>query len=210
MPAGRSSRRTARRGSSSPRSAATRSCARSTPTSTRLLGPVALLEGRPRERHARVPGRPSPLPGRGISVKLDDRCARGFCLPKDAKASATKVAHMAWNSTGTKVAVLVGDDVHVFDAASKAHESIVLDPRRQGRDQRPDRGPLGRRHALRRGRGPGAVLGGVGVQARWHAAVGPIEAIGGKDEQADVDPRRLVLAARQEPRRGRRAGHSRR
>jgi hypothetical protein len=61
--------------------------------------------------------------GRGISVLLDDRCARGFCLPKDAKAPASKIARMAWNGDGSKVAVLVGDDLHIYDASSKAHES---------------------------------------------------------------------------------------
>ncbi len=66
--------------------------------------------------------KPSPIPGRGFSVQLDDRCARGYCLPKDAKADA-KIAHMAWNPDGTKVAVNVGDEIHLFDAASKARES---------------------------------------------------------------------------------------
>ncbi|MDB4953320.1 MAG: hypothetical protein JWO36_889 [Myxococcales bacterium] len=66
---------------------------------------------------------PAPLPGHNLDVMLDDRCARGFCLPKEAKAPAAKIAHMAWNLDGTKVAVLIGDDVHLFDGASKAHES---------------------------------------------------------------------------------------
>lgn len=89
---------------------------------TRLLGPVAcwkidLASG----SLVYQPG--AVLPGRGISVLLDDRCARGFCLPKDAKAPSTKIARMAWNGDHSKVSVLVGDDVHVYDAASKAHES---------------------------------------------------------------------------------------
>jgi hypothetical protein len=66
---------------------------------------------------------PSPLPGRGIAVQLDDRCARGFCLPKDAKVPTDPVAFMTWNLDNSKVAVLAGDNVHIFDAASKAHES---------------------------------------------------------------------------------------
>lgn len=89
---------------------------------TRLLGPVGcwkvdLASG----ALAYMPS--APLPGRGMSVLLDDRCARGFCLPKDAKAPSTKIARMAWNGEGSKVAVLVGDDLHVYDASSKAHES---------------------------------------------------------------------------------------
>ncbi len=89
---------------------------------TRLLGPVAcwkvdLASGALSYQPAAV------LPGRGISVLLDDRCARGFCLPKDAKAPSTKIARMAWNGDNSKAAVLVGDDVHVYDASSRAHES---------------------------------------------------------------------------------------
>lgn len=66
---------------------------------------------------------PAPLPGRGIAVQLDDHCARGFCLPKDAKLPSDPVAFMTWNLDNSKVAVLAGDNVHIFDAATKAHES---------------------------------------------------------------------------------------
>jgi hypothetical protein len=65
----------------------------------------------------------SGLPGRGLSVMFDDRCARGYCLPKDAQVPTNPVALMAWNLDGSKVAVLSGDNVHIFDASSKAHES---------------------------------------------------------------------------------------
>jgi hypothetical protein len=64
----------------------------------------------------------APLPGGSLTVKLDDRCAHGYCLPKDAKVSGN-TAILSSNIDGTKVAVLVGDDIHIFDAASKAHES---------------------------------------------------------------------------------------
>lgn len=63
---------------------------------------------------------PSPLPGRGFPVRIDDGCARGFCLPEDAAAGST--AHIAWHPSGGKVAVLAGDDVHLFEVASKSHE----------------------------------------------------------------------------------------
>lgn len=87
----------------------------------RLLGPVAcwkvdVLTG----GLTYQPGKA--LPGRGISVKVDDRCARGFCLPKDAKGDA-KIAHMVWSPDGSKVAVNFGDDILIYDAASKARES---------------------------------------------------------------------------------------
>jgi hypothetical protein len=92
---------------------------------TRLLGPVACWTV---AVSGDAPGAlayqtPTPLPGRGLAVMLDDRCARGFCLPKDAKLPTDAVALMTWNLEGSKVAVLAGDDVHIFNAASKAHES---------------------------------------------------------------------------------------
>jgi hypothetical protein len=85
----------------------------------RLLGPVAcwkldVTSGKLEYRN------PEPLPGRGFTVKLDGKCARGYCLPTAPKATT---AHMARNIDGTKVAVLVDDQVHLFDGASKAHES---------------------------------------------------------------------------------------
>jgi hypothetical protein len=87
----------------------------------RLLGPVAcwivdLGTGELKYQ------KPAPLPGHGFAVKLDDRCARGYCLPKDAKVDA-KIGHIVWSPEGTKVAVNVGDEIHLFDAASKARES---------------------------------------------------------------------------------------
>lgn len=88
----------------------------------RLLGPVGCWKVKLDDGTLAYQA-PTPIPGRGISVKLDDRCARGFCLPKDAKVPGDKIAHMAWNADGSKVAVLAGDDVHLFDAGTKAHES---------------------------------------------------------------------------------------
>lgn len=65
---------------------------------------------------------PEALPGRGFPVSLDGKCARGYCVPAEAKSDAT-TGHIAWDAEGKKVAVLVGDDVHLFDAGSKDHES---------------------------------------------------------------------------------------
>lgn len=92
---------------------------------TRLLGPIgcwsiAVSGDNP---GAMTYQAPTSLPGRGLAVMLDDHCARGFCLPKDAKLPADPVALMAWNLEGSKVAVLAGDDVHIFNAQTKAHES---------------------------------------------------------------------------------------
>jgi hypothetical protein len=89
---------------------------------TRLLGPVGCwtIDVRTGELSYQAP---APLPGRGIAVMFDDRCARDYCLPKDGKVPADPVALMAWNLDGSKVAVLAGDTVHIFDASSRAHES---------------------------------------------------------------------------------------
>lgn len=88
---------------------------------SRLLGPVGcwtvdLASG------ALAYKSPAPLPGHALPVNLDDRCARGYCLPKDAKAPPTKMVSLAWNAEGSKVALLAGDDLHLFDAGTKAHE----------------------------------------------------------------------------------------
>jgi hypothetical protein len=85
----------------------------------RLLGPIAcwkldVTSGKLEYKD------PAPLPGRGFDVLLDGKCARGYCLPNPPTG---KVAHMAHNLDNTKVAVLADDEVHLFNAESKAHES---------------------------------------------------------------------------------------
>jgi hypothetical protein len=62
------------------------------------------------------------VPGRGMRVPLEAQCARGYCIPKEAKVE-NKDALIAWSLDGKKVAVLAGEDVHLFDAESKEHES---------------------------------------------------------------------------------------
>ncbi|HEY0194804.1 MAG TPA: hypothetical protein VGC42_27010 [Kofleriaceae bacterium] len=89
---------------------------------TRLLGPVACWAIDVRSGGLTYQAA-APLPGRGMSVMIDDHCARGYCLPKDAKVPTDPVALISWNTDGSKVAVLAGDNVHIFDAASKNHES---------------------------------------------------------------------------------------
>ncbi|HET7501125.1 MAG TPA: hypothetical protein VFK02_08985 [Kofleriaceae bacterium] len=89
---------------------------------TRLLGPVGCWNIDVRTGGLTYQP-PAPLPGRGLSVLFDDRCARGFCLPGDAKVPTDSVALVAWNLEGSKVAVLAADAVHIFDAQTKAHES---------------------------------------------------------------------------------------
>lgn len=65
----------------------------------------------------------APLPNHNVDAALVDRCARGFCLPEDAKLGDASVAHLSWNNDASKVAVLVGDDLHLFEASTKAHRS---------------------------------------------------------------------------------------
>jgi hypothetical protein len=92
---------------------------------TRLLGPVGCwnIEVAGPKAGALAYQAAGPLPGRGFAVMFDDRCARGFCLPKEGKVPGDTAALMAWNLEGSKVAVLAADTVHIFDASSKAHES---------------------------------------------------------------------------------------
>ncbi len=95
-------------------------CATDTQES-RLLGPIACwkvnLAATP---IGLVPTEAAPLPGRGIGVGLDGKCARAYCLPE---AVDSKTAFMSWSLDGSKVAVLAGGKVHLFDAATKAHQS---------------------------------------------------------------------------------------
>jgi hypothetical protein len=89
---------------------------------SRLLGPIAcwkvdLAEG------GLVYQAANPLPGRSLAVKLDGHCARGFCLPKEAKLPASGIVHMAWNEDGSKAAMVAGDEVHLFDGTARARES---------------------------------------------------------------------------------------
>ena len=89
---------------------------------SRLIGPVAcwkidLGDGSLAYQAANA------LPGRSLSVKLDDRCARGYCIPKDAKLPEDKIVHMANSPDGSKVVVISGDDAHIFDASARSRES---------------------------------------------------------------------------------------
>jgi len=123
---------------------------------------------------------PEALPGRGFWVGLDDKCARGFCLPKDAKADGKVL--IAWEAEGSKVAVLAGDDVHLFDGGSKEHTSSF--------PIRGDKGATGEAIGLY------FANATVAVEAKEEAvsslfmfkadgtAQGPVLALGGKEEKA--------------------------
>lgn len=124
---------------------------------------------------------PAPLPGGDLEVTFHDGCARGFCLPKEAKASGD-VAHLSWNLDGSKVAMLVGDDVHLFDAGTKAHDSSF--------SVRGDKGLSNNPVALHYVGDTIFVEGADDgpYSAVWAfkqdgSAVGPINALGGKQEK---------------------------
>jgi len=125
---------------------------------------------------------PSPMPGRGFAVMFDDRCARGYCLPKDAKVPADPVALMAWSRDSTKVAVLAADTVHIFDAASKAHESSF--------SIRGDKGVASEPTAMQWNRDAIFIEASDGTTSPVYVfktdgtPVGAIEALGGRDKAA--------------------------
>ncbi len=89
---------------------------------SRLLGPVACWKVGIGDGSL-VYQPPAVLPGRSVAVKLDDRCARGYCIPKDAKMPEDKIVHMATSPDNSKVVVVAGDDAHIFDAAGRSRES---------------------------------------------------------------------------------------
>jgi hypothetical protein len=152
----------------------------------RLLGPVACWNvelsgpeaGKLTYRDAAQDA--LPLPGRGIAVMFDDRCARGYCVPREAAIPTDQVALMARNLEGTKVAVLSGDDLHIFDASSKAYElSFSI---------RGDKGVASSPTAIHWNGDAIFVEASDGTTSPvWMfkpdgTAVGPIEALGGKDK----------------------------
>jgi hypothetical protein len=110
---------------------------------------------------------------------MDDRCARGFCLPANATVPGDKMAHIVWSPDGSKVGVLAGDQVHLFDANSKAHTAEF--------SIRGDKGVTGDPASIRWVNDAlfveGADSGSVWVFKQDGAPVGGIEVLGGKAGQ---------------------------
>ena len=123
------------------------------------------------------------LPGGNVDVNLDDHCARGFCLPKEAKVAGTGPAHMSWNLDGTKVAVLVGDEVHVFDASSKAHETTFSVRGDKGLTNDPLAVHFVGDTIFVEGADQGPYSAVWAFKAADGSPVGPINALGGKEEK---------------------------
>jgi hypothetical protein len=94
---------------------------------SRLIGPVACWDIDPKAEKLTYRA-PTPLPGRGFPVRLDDRCARGYCLPEDALIPAPPIVHIAWSHGGDKVAVAIPGsepEIHIFIAADKTHVATI-------------------------------------------------------------------------------------
>src|SRR5215468_5046272 len=73
--------------------------------------PPETEEDRERKRHAEA-----------LAIVPD----KSSCLPTQLKsptAPRLELAVIAWNLDSTKVAVLAGDDLHIFNAQTKAHET---------------------------------------------------------------------------------------
>lgn len=144
----------------------------------RLLGPVGcwkvdLASGKLEYKA------PEPLPARGFSVMLEGKCARGYCLPSEPSSS---IVSFAKNLDGKKVAILAGDDVHIFDAESKAHESSFSVRGDKGVTNDPKAVHfLGERIVVEGAdQGPYAAAWVFKIDG---AAVGPITMLGAKDNK---------------------------
>ncbi|HVK85724.1 MAG TPA: hypothetical protein VM513_16510 [Kofleriaceae bacterium] len=154
-------------------------CANDTDAS-RLLGPVAcwkvdLASGSLAYKE------PAPLPGRSLTVRLDDNCARGFCLPSAAKAPDDGVVHIAWSLDGSKVAVLAGDDLHLFANDSRAHEKSFSIRGDKGVTNNPTAVHWVGDMVFVEGVDEGPSAGVWAFKAEDGSPVGAIEAIGSKD-----------------------------
>lgn len=144
----------------------------------RLLGPVAcwkidVMSGKLEYKD------PEPLPGRGFAVLLDGKCARGYCLPNAPKS---KVVHIAWNLDRSKVAVLADDEVHLFNAESKAHESSFSIRGDKGVTNEPKGVHFVAESILVEGADEGPYSA-VWVFKTDGTKVGPITSLGGKEEK---------------------------
>jgi predicted small lipoprotein YifL len=167
---------------------------------SRLLGPVGCWKV-DLKSGALAYYPPAPLPNRGFDALFDDNCVRGYCLPKTATVPANKIAHLVWNLDGKQVAVLAGDDVHIFDAAAKTHLSTF--------SVRGDKGITNEPFAIHwvgdtlLVEGSEGPFSGVWVYKLDGTPVGPIEPIGSKDGKpistfggslSILDDKRVALA----------------
>ena len=140
-----------------------------------------------------------PQPGHDIVAAVREGCAMGFCTP--GKNANAPVAHLSWNADGKQVAMLVGTDVHIFDAASKQHVSTF--------GVTGEKGVTGTPTAVHFVGDSVVVEGGTeDAPGAWvfkadGNPTGPIMALGGKDEKqinikhgsfSVLDPNKVALA----------------
>jgi hypothetical protein len=156
-------------------------CAVDTDT-TRALGPVGCwkvdLKNMGNGSVPLIAQEAAPQPGHDIVAQVRDGCAMGFCSP--GKNAAAPTAHLSWNADGKQVAMLVGTDVHLFDAATKKHVSTF--------GVTGDKGVTGTPTALHFVADSIVVEGGDDAPGAWvfkadGNPTGPIMALGGKDEK---------------------------
>ena len=165
---------------------------------TRLLGPVGCwkVDVASAAAGGLTYQPPAPLPGHDVDVLLEQRCVRGYCMPKDVDLGDAKIAHMSWNADSTKVAVLLGDNVHLFDAGTKAHESSF--------SVRGDKGVVGDPVAIYfAGAAVFVASSSVWMFKLDGTAGGSINALGGKDVKplstlhggvSVIDPKQVAIA----------------
>lgn len=90
----------------------------------RLLGPVGCWDVDTKSG-ALTYRDPAPLPGRGFPVRLDGKCARGYCLSAEP---ASPIVHIAWSHGGDKVAVAIpgaDPEIHIFGAEDKTEQGVI-------------------------------------------------------------------------------------
>lgn len=119
---------------------------------------------------------PHPIPGVGFPIKLDGRCARGYCIA--GTGALPSAGHIAWSTDGKSVAVLAGDEVRTFAADTKSLTGEFT--------IRGDKAAVGEPHGLYFVGDAVFVLAGdakgpnVFVFKTDGTPVGPIEELGGK------------------------------
>ncbi|MGE3542943.1 MAG: hypothetical protein AB7L28_03400 [Kofleriaceae bacterium] len=147
---------------------------------------------------------PEPLRGHSIAVMLEDHCARGYCLPKEAKLPDDKTAYMSWGADDGQVAMLAGDEVYLFDPGAKSPASSFSIRGDKGVTSAPSGVHMINGSVLVEGHDPGSGTS-VWVFKADGTAVGGIESIGTTDHKpmaakgvavSLLDKKRIAIADR--------------
>jgi hypothetical protein len=144
---------------------------------SRMLGPVGCWKINLATGDLEYKGTDLP-PGRGVWVKLEESCARGYCL-KDTKSTKALIAK---DLEGKKVAVLAGDDVHLFDAESKEEASTFTIRGEKGLTNDPKGLVFIGEHVAVEGADEGPYSA-VWVFKTDGTQLGPVTMLGGKEEK---------------------------